>query len=166
MARLPAEVVRDGLKVYAERGIFQEFRETQGRHGKTRFEFRLLDDPVTVELAERDHTLVIRNMLRQVPAAMYADLQQFLAALFDRDLPPHRRLDRRSADARFVRRTRAGFARREGQARQVRVCRGKARQPDGLGADPPAAVASGVPVGSGRRVGGLARRAGKQGGMS
>ncbi len=104
MARLPAEVVRDGLKVYAERGIFQEFRETQGRSGKTRFEFRLLDDPVTVELAERDHTLVIRNMLRQVPAAMYADLQQFLAALFDRDLPPHRRLDRRSTDARFVRR--------------------------------------------------------------
>lgn len=104
MARLPAEVVRDGLKVYAERGIFQEFRETQGRHGKTRFEFRLLDDPVTVELAERDHTLVIRNMLRQVPAAMYADLQQFLAALFDRELPPHRRLDRRSADVRFVKR--------------------------------------------------------------
>lgn len=104
MARLPAEVVRDGLKVYAERGIFQEFRETQGRFGKTRFEFRLLDDPVTVELAERDHTLVIRNMLRQVPAAMYDDLQQFLAALFDRDLPPHRRLDRRSTDARFVRR--------------------------------------------------------------
>ena len=104
MARLPAEVVRDGLKVYAERGIFQEFRETQGRHGKTRFEFRLLDDPVTVELAERDHTLVIRNMLRQVPAAMYADLQQFLAALFDRELPPHRRLDRRSADVQFVKR--------------------------------------------------------------
>ena len=104
MARLPAEVVRDGLKVYAARGIFQEFRETQGRSGKTRFEFRLLDDPVTVELAERDHTLVIRNMLRQVPAAMYADLQQFLAALFDRELPPHRRLDRRSADVQFVKR--------------------------------------------------------------
>ena len=104
MARLPAAVVRDGLKVYAERGIFQEFRETQGRQGRTRFEFRLLDDAVTVELAERDQTLVVRNMLRQVPAAMYADLQQFLAALFDRDLPPHRRLDRRSADVRFVRR--------------------------------------------------------------
>ena len=104
MARLPAEVVRDGLKVYAERGIFQDFRETGGSKGKTRFEFRLLDDAVTVELAERDQTLVVRNMLRQVPAAMYADLQQFLAALFDRGLPPHRRLDRRSADVRFVRR--------------------------------------------------------------
>ena len=104
MARLPAEVVRDGLQAYAERGIFQDFRETRGRNGKTRFEFRLLDDPVTVELAERDHTLIIRNMLRQVPAGMYADLQGFLAALFDRELPPHRRLDRRSADAHFVRR--------------------------------------------------------------
>ena len=104
MGKLPAAVVRDGLQAYAERGIFQDLRETKGRQGKTRFEFRLLDDPVTVELAERDQTLVIRNMLRQVPAGMYADLQTFLAALFDRGLPPHRRLDRRSADAHFVRR--------------------------------------------------------------
>ena len=104
MGRLPAAVVRNGLKGYADRGIFQDFRETKGRQGKTRFEFRLFDDPVTVELAERDHTLIIRNMLRQVPAGMYADLQDFLAALFDRGLPPHRRLDRRSADAYFVRR--------------------------------------------------------------
>ena len=105
MARLPAEVVRDGLKIYAERGIFQDFREGRGRNGKTRFEFRLLDEPVTIELAEREHTLVLRDMLRQVPAGMYADLQAFLASLFDRDLPPHRRLDRRSADAHFVRRS-------------------------------------------------------------
>ena len=104
MARLPAEVVRDGLKVYAKRGIFQDFREGRGRNGKTRFEFRLLDEPVTIELAEREHTLVLRDMLRQVPAGMYEDLQAFLASLFDRGLPPHRRLDRRSADAHFVRR--------------------------------------------------------------
>lgn len=102
MGKLPAAVVRDGLKAYAERGIFKDLRETKGRQGKTRFEFRLLDDPVTVELAERDQTLVVRDMLRQVPPGMYADLQQFLAALFDRGLPPHRRLDRRSADAHFV----------------------------------------------------------------
>lgn len=104
MARTPAALVRDGLKPYAERGIFQDLRATSGRQGKTRFEFRLLDEPVTIELAEREGTLVIRNLLRQVPAAMYTDLQAFLAALFDRELPPHRRLDRRSADARFVRR--------------------------------------------------------------
>ena len=104
MGKLPAAVVRDGLKAYAERGIFKELRETRRSNGKTRFEFLLLDEAVTVELAERDQTLVIRDMLRQVPAGMYADLQHFLEALFDRGLPPHRRLDRRSADAHFVRR--------------------------------------------------------------
>ena len=104
MGKLPAAVVRDGLEAYAERGIFKELRETKGRSGKTRFQFLLLDESVTVELAERDRTLVIRNMLRQVPAGMYADLQNFLEALFDRGLPPHRRLDRRSADAHFVKR--------------------------------------------------------------
>ena len=104
MRKTPAAVVRDGLKAYAERGIFQDFRETRGRNGRTRFEFRLVDEPVTVELEERDHTLVIRDMLRQVPAGLFADLQDFLAALFDRGLPPHRRLDRRSADVQFVKR--------------------------------------------------------------
>ncbi len=104
MGKLPAAVVRDGLKTYAARGIFQDLRETRAGSGRTRFEFRLLDEPVTVELAERDHTLVVRNMLREVPAGMYTDLQDFLAARFDRGLPPHRRLDRRSADVQFVRR--------------------------------------------------------------
>lgn len=104
MGRMPAAVVRDGLKAYAERGIFQNFSETKRRNGKTRFEFLLFDNPVTVEFGEREHTLVIRDMLRDVPAGMYADLQHFMAALFDRDLPAHRRLDRRSADAHFVRR--------------------------------------------------------------
>ena len=104
MRKTPAAVVRDGLKAYAERGVFQDFRETRARQGRTRFEFRLADAPVMVELGERDETLVVRDMLRQVPAGMYADLQRFLAALFDRDLPPHRRLDRRSADVRFVKR--------------------------------------------------------------
>ena len=106
MGRMPAAVVRDGLKAYADRGIFQDFRETKGKfRGRPGSSFCSSDDqPVTVELAERDHTLVIRNMLRQVPAGMYVDLQDFLASLFDRDLPRHRRLDRRSADAHFVRR--------------------------------------------------------------
>ena len=105
MGKMPAAVVRERLKAYADRGVFQDFSETKGRYGTIKFEFLVFDDNrVTVEFAERDHTLVIRNMLRDVPADMYADLQNFLAALFDRDLPPHRRLDRRSADVNFVKR--------------------------------------------------------------
>ena len=105
MGKMPAAVVRERLQAYADRGVFHDFSETKGRHGTIKFKFLVFDgDRVTVELAERDHTLVIRNMLRDVPADMYADLQDFLAALFDRDLPPHRRLDRRSADVHFVKR--------------------------------------------------------------
>ena len=105
MAKMPAAVVREGLKVYSDRGVFQDFSEQKGRQETIKFEFLVFDDNrVTVEFAERDHTLVLRNMLRDVPADIYADLQNFLAALFDRDLPPHRRLDRRSADVHFVKR--------------------------------------------------------------
>ena len=107
MGKMPVAVVRERLKVYADRGVFQDFSETKGRYGTINFEFLVFDDNrVTVEFAERDHTLVIRNMLRDVPADVYAGLQDFLAVLFDRDLPPHRRLDRRSADVHFVKRRR------------------------------------------------------------
>lgn len=103
MGKTPATVVREGLKAYADRGIFRDFTETKGRNGTIKFGFLLFDENrVTLEFAERDHTLVIRNMLPHVPANMYADLQDFLEELFDRDLPPHRRIDRRSADVRFV----------------------------------------------------------------
>jgi hypothetical protein len=102
---MPEAVVREALKSYADRGIFQEFQETKGRSGKTRFEFLLFDDHrMTVEFGQQDHTLVIRNMLQHVPIGMYADLQTFLASLFGRERPPHRRLDRRSADVQFVKR--------------------------------------------------------------
>ena len=106
MANAPAAVVRESLQAYADRGIFQDLRETRGRNGSTRFVFRVFDDQrVTVEVSERHQTLVIRNMLREVPADMYRDLQGFLAELFHRDRPSHRRLDRRSADAAFVKRS-------------------------------------------------------------
>ena len=105
MASTPAAVVHERLKAYANRGIFHDLRETRGRNGSTRFVFRVFDDQrVTVEVSERDQTLVIRHMLRKVPAEMYRDLQGFLAELFRRDRPSHRRLDRRSADAAFVKR--------------------------------------------------------------
>lgn len=105
MGKMPAAVVRERLKAYADRGVFQEFSERKGRSGTLKFEFLVFDqNRVTVEFAERDDTLIIRNMLRDVPTDMYADLQNFLAALSGRERPPHRRLDRRSVDARFVRR--------------------------------------------------------------
>lgn len=99
-----ATVVRDGLQAYADRKIFRNFAEEKGKNGTITFRFLYFgDDAITLEFAERDQTLVIRNMLTRVPAGMYADLQAFVEKLSDPDLPPHRRIDRRSADARFVR---------------------------------------------------------------
>ncbi len=104
MRKPPAAVVREGLHAFADRQIFRNFTEEPGKNGTIRFRFLFLTDrPMTVEFAERAHTLVIRNMLPRVPPALYADLQAFLAKLSDPDLPPYRRIDKRSADVRLVR---------------------------------------------------------------
>lgn len=103
MGKASTTVVREGLQVYADRRVFRSFAEEKRKDGKVRFTFLFFGDhPVAVEFTERDHTLVIRNMLTRVPAGMYADLQTFLETLSDPDLPPYRRIDRSSADARFV----------------------------------------------------------------
>jgi hypothetical protein len=105
MGKSPITVVREGLKAYADRGVFRNFREDEGKDGKIKFGFLLFDeDPVNLEFTEKDHTLVIRNMLVRVPAHMYSDLQDFLKNLFNSDLPPHRRIDGSSADVHFVKR--------------------------------------------------------------
>ena len=99
-----ADRVRMGLKAYADRGVFRNFSESKGRNGTIAFGFRLFGErPVRIEFAERRHTLTIRNMLTEVPADMYADLQAFLAQLSDSTRPVHRRIDRRAADVRFER---------------------------------------------------------------
>ncbi len=105
MGKSSATLVREGLKVYADRGLFRNFGEEKGKDGKIKFAFLLFDDnPVNLEFTEKNHTLVIRNMLKQVPADMYIDLQDFLKKLYHSNLPPHRRIDRSSADVHFVKR--------------------------------------------------------------
>lgn len=104
MGKPPATVVREGLQAFADRQVFRNFTEEPGKNGTIRFRFLYLTDrPMTIELVERAHTLVIRDMLPRVPPGLYADLQAFLEKLSDPDLPSYRRIDRRSADARFVR---------------------------------------------------------------
>lgn len=103
MGKASAAVVRQGLKVYAERGIFRDFSEQKGKNGNIKFGFLVFDENrVTLEFAEQDHTLVIRDMLKHVPADMYADLQSFVQKLSDPGLPAHRRINRSSADVQFV----------------------------------------------------------------
>lgn len=104
MGQSSAAVVREELQAFADRRIFRDFAEEPGRNGTIRFRFLFLTDrPMTIEFAERAHTLVIRDMLPSVPPRLYADLQAYLKKLSDPHLPPYRRIDKRSADARLVR---------------------------------------------------------------
>ncbi len=103
MEKASTRVVREGLQAYADRRVFRDFSEEKGKDGKIHFRFLYFGDKsVTLEFAEHDQTLVIRKMLTRVPAGLYADLQAFLKKLSDPDLPAYRRIDRRSADVRFV----------------------------------------------------------------
>lgn len=98
-----ATVVSEGLRAYADRRVFRSFNEAKEKDGKIKFKFLYLGDKtLTLEFTEQDRTLVVRNMLPSVPADMFADLQVFLERLFDTDLPAYRRIDRSSADVRFV----------------------------------------------------------------
>lgn len=107
MGKSPAAVVREGLQAFADRQIFRNLTEQPGKNGTIRFTFLYLTDrPMTVEFAERAHTLVVRDMLPRVPPGLYANLQAFLENLSKPDLPPYRRIDRRSADVRLVKRRR------------------------------------------------------------
>ncbi len=89
MGKSSAALVREGLKIYADRGVFRSFAEEKGKNGKVKFSFLLFDENlVNLEFTEKEHTLVIRNMLKQVGTDMYKDLQDFLNKLYDLGLPP------------------------------------------------------------------------------
>ena len=103
MGKTSATVVREGLQAYADRGVFRSFAEQASKEGKIRFGFLYFGDKVmTLEFTEKDHTLVIRNMLKSVSADMYEELKAFLDGLCDPHLPAHRRIHKGSADAQFV----------------------------------------------------------------
>ena len=103
MGKTATAVVRDGLQAFADRRVFRNFAEERKKDGTIRFRFLYLDEnPVHLEFSERDQVMVIRNLLKQVPARMYSGLQAFLEKLSHPDLPPYRRIDRASAEAHFV----------------------------------------------------------------
>jgi hypothetical protein len=103
MGKAATTIVREGLQAFADRRVLRNFTEQKGKDGKIKFSFLYFgDNPVKLEFTEKDHTLVIRDMLPRVHAGMYADLEAFLQKLFDPALPAHRRIDRSSADVHFV----------------------------------------------------------------
>ncbi len=93
----PLSVVRESLQVYADRGVFRGFSE--GRSGQFTFVW-LINHQMEVLVDTAKHELRFRNLLHGVPARspLYAELKVFLEQRHDRELPEHRRVDRRRAE--------------------------------------------------------------------
>jgi hypothetical protein len=97
--------VKEGLQAYANRGVFRSFAEQATKDRKVEFQFLLFGQrTLTVVLSEKEHTMVLKNMLPDVSADMHAHLKAFLKELFDPGLPEHRRIDKNLAEVKFVKR--------------------------------------------------------------
>jgi hypothetical protein len=96
MAKDPLKVVRDNLKDYADRGVFQGFCEEQERKTKACFSFMWLT-PRRMQLIvdTGKGTLTFRDLLPNVPSksVIQKDIKRFLQERYDDALPEHRRVD-------------------------------------------------------------------------
>jgi hypothetical protein len=106
MAKSTLNVVRDNLQVYADRGVFRGFSEV--REGHFRFVW-LMRRQMELNVDTSKQMLRFRQLLPGVPASskMYAELKSFIRQRHDRELPDHRRIDRRRAEVSCT--NRGGF---------------------------------------------------------
>jgi hypothetical protein len=106
MAKSTLNVVRDNLQVYADRGVFRGFSEVKDGH--FRFVW-LMRRQMELNVDKSKHLLRFRRLLPGVPAGskMYAELKSFIRQRHDRELPDHRRIDRRRAEVSCT--NRGGF---------------------------------------------------------
>ena len=98
---MPLEVVRKGLQVYADRGVFRGLDLVKTRNGKESFQFIWLGDrPLEFDIDTVKAVLTFKHLLPNVPtaSALYSDLKRFLKARCSTDLPKHRRLDAKRAE--------------------------------------------------------------------
>ncbi len=97
MSNKPLSVVRESLQAYADRGIFRGFSEVRSGH----FEFVwLIRHRMELIVDTAKGVLRFKQLLPAVPAdsTMSAELKRFIDARHDRELPEHRRIDRRRAE--------------------------------------------------------------------
>jgi hypothetical protein len=99
-------VVRESLQTYADRGVFRGFSEVKAGH----FTFVwLLHHPMELIVDTAKGALRFKQLLPNVPAKseLYAELKSFIQGRHDRELPEHRRIDRKRAEASCA--NRGGF---------------------------------------------------------
>ncbi len=108
MSTKPLDIVRNGLQVYADRGIFRGLNEAKPRDGTQSFKFVWLGDrSLEFAIDTRKAHLMFKHLLPNVPSKseLYSDLKRFLKSRCDADLPKHRRIDSKRAEVVCVNRS-------------------------------------------------------------
>lgn len=101
----PADVVRDTLLEYAERGVFRGFDYRKGGEGTTDFRFVwLADRPFHVVFDEKSCTLTFERLLPGAgeDSEVRADLEELVRERQKGDVPEHRRVDPDRATVELV----------------------------------------------------------------
>lgn len=94
-----AKTVRESLQSYADRGVFRGFSEVESG---ARFTFTWLTRrSMDFRLDRERGVLHFKDLLPNIPArsALYGELKAFVEERHGRELPEHRRIDRRRAEA-------------------------------------------------------------------
>lgn len=102
----PLNMVRESLQAYADRGVFRGFSEI--RSGRFQFVW-VVNHRMELCVDTAKHELRFKQILPNVPAksALYAELKNFIQQRHDRELPEHRRVDRKRAEVSCT--NRGGF---------------------------------------------------------
>lgn len=98
MSSKSLNIVRESLQAYADRGVFRGFSEVKsGRFTFVWFFHHSME--LNVDVVKKE--LRFKQLLPGVPAKseFYSELKSFIAQRHDRELPDHRRVDRRRAEA-------------------------------------------------------------------
>jgi len=102
----PLNIVRESLQTYADRGVFRGFSEIKNGH----FQFVwVINHRMELSVDTAKNELRFKRLLPNVPAKspLYAELKSFIERRHDRELPEHRRIDRKRAEVSCA--NRGGF---------------------------------------------------------
>jgi hypothetical protein len=94
--------VQETLQTYADRGVFRGFSEVKVGQRKRAFKFVWLTSrQMDFSIDTQREMLRFEHLLPNVPARsrMYAGLKSFVQGRHDSELPQHRRIDRKRAEA-------------------------------------------------------------------
>jgi hypothetical protein len=98
MSKSTLNVVRENLQAYADRGIFQGLSEVKQGHFKFGW---LMHCQMELNVDTTKQMLRFRQLLPGVPAdsKLYLELKIFIRQRHDHELPVHRRIDQKRAEA-------------------------------------------------------------------